>query len=88
MSSAKLALGATGVFASYLINSIILEKMSYFYHSDLPMNTRLVEKERRARIISSTQIWCNWWPQSFAFPMRSAQDWSGNKREALFHIAR
>lgn len=59
MSSAKLALGATGVFASYLINSVLLEKMSLYHHSDLPMNTPSVEKQKQVRTISNTQIWFN-----------------------------
>jgi hypothetical protein len=59
MSSAKLAMGATGVFASYLINSVLLEKMCFYHHSDLPMNTLSVVKEKQVRTISSTQTWCN-----------------------------
>lgn len=55
MSSAKLALGAAGIYAAYLINSLLTEKMSIPIHPDIPTSTS--EPTAKAKTTSSMQIW-------------------------------
>lgn len=56
MSSLKLVIGASGVFISYLINSVFLEKMFTFNHVDSPINIHRTPAKIKQTITSNTQI--------------------------------
>lgn len=56
MSSLKLVVGASGVFISYLINSVFLEKMFTFKHVDSPINIHRTPAKIKQKTTSSTPI--------------------------------
>ncbi len=66
MSFSKFILGASGVYASYLVNSILLEKMYDRIYLDSHINTHSKEKLNQAKITFNTQTLCNYYRASSA----------------------